>query len=127
MYQYEIDKAINLKRSGDFDGANQIYIELNEKCPNDPDIIMSWAKIYICLGKYDIAIEKYKLASSLFQKFGRNNWMQCEAQVEGIKNRFNEPDRFKDFVVAVSGNSISRKNIILWEKKTIRTFLYKTY
>jgi len=113
MYQYEIDKAINLKRSGDFDGANQIYIELNEKCPNDPDIIMSWAKIFICLGKYDNAIEKYKLASALYQKSGRSDWMKCEAQIGGINNRLNEPDRFKDFVVAVSGNSIKREDIIL--------------
>jgi|APSaa5957512493_1039668.scaffolds.fasta_scaffold14564_3 hypothetical protein len=113
MYQLELDTAIRLKRSGDFEGANTIYSLLNEKCPNDPDIMMSWAKIFVCLGKYDIAIEKYQRASNLYMDSGRNDWQLCEAQIAGINNRFNEPERFKDFVVAVSGNSISRQDVIL--------------
>ena len=113
MSQIEIDNAIRLKRSGDYQGANQIYSSLDKECPNDPDIIMSWAKIFICLGEYETAINKYQIASRLFQEAGRNDWMKCQAQISGIKNRFNEPELFKDFVVAVSGNSISRNEITL--------------
>ena len=90
---------------------NIIY--LDDKCPNDPDIMMSWAKIYVCLGNYDNAIKKYQEASRLYMDFGRTDWQLCEAQIQGIKNRFNEPELFKDFVVAASGNSISRQDVIL--------------
>ena len=113
MNQFDMDNAIRLKRNGDFHGANKIYNTLNEEYPNDPDIIMSWAKIFVCLGEYNNAIEKYQKASKLFRASDRNDWMNCEAQITGINNRLNEPERFKDFVVAVSGNSISRQDVIL--------------
>ena len=108
-----IETAIALKRSGDYHGANKIYSTLNEQYPNDPDILMSWAKIFICLGQYATAIDKYQIASRLFRASGRSDWMQCEAQITGINNRFNEPERFRDFVVVVSGNSKSREDIVL--------------
>ena len=127
MYQLEIDNAIRLKRSGDYQGANQIYSSLDKVCPNDPDIIMSWAKIFVCLGEYDTAINKYQIASRLFRSTGRSDWMVCESQITGIKNRFNEPERFKDFVVAVSGNSISRKEINLKGRKRIISWFRKKY
>ena len=80
--------------------------------PNNPDIIMSWAKIFVCLGKYDIAIEKYQRASNLYMDSGRNDWQLCEAQIAGINNRFNEPERFKDFVVAsevMAGSNVHKQ------------------
>jgi hypothetical protein len=126
MFQREIDNAIRLKRNGDFQGANQIYSTINEQCPNDPDIIMSWAKIFVCLGEYDTAIEKYKIASRLFRESGRDRWKLCDAQIMGINNRFNEPEKFKDFIVSVSGNSISRENINLGSKEKSGCFVATT-
>jgi len=104
----KISEAVELKRNGEFDSANQIYINLDNEYPNNPIILKSWAKTLVCLGKYDYAIEKYQLAAQYYNELGNNeeSW-QCKEQILEIKNRFINPEKFKNWVRGVSGGSIS--------------------
>jgi len=109
----KITQAVSLKRNGDFDKANSIYTGLDSKFPNDPIIHKSWAKILVCLGEYDNAIEKYKNASVLYKSIGNPEYYQCDDQMQKIVNRFENPEKFTSWVYAVSGGSIQRENVVI--------------
>ena len=91
----EISRAVQFKRAGDFNKANAIYIKLNNQYPNNPIVLKSWAKISVCLGNYNQAIEKYKCASKLYKELENGQYWQCDEQIKDIKNRFDDPERFK--------------------------------
>jgi tetratricopeptide (TPR) repeat protein len=109
----EIQIAVGLKRNGNFDEANNIYIDLNNNFPNEPMIIKSWAKIFVCLQEYDKAIDKYEIASKLYKNIGNPEYYQCDDQANKIKSRFNDPDSFKSWVSAISGGSIDIQSVEL--------------
>ena len=71
-------------------------------------IFKSWAKVLVCLGQYDEAIAKYYMAIKLFDEEGdeSESW-QCNDQIKEIKNRFSNPTKFRQWVSAISGGSIS--------------------
>ena len=107
-----ISKAVSFKRIGDFVRANKIYINLHKEHPDNPIVLKSWAKTIVCLGKYDEAVQKYKMAIKYFDALGNTgeSW-QCNDQIKEIENRFNDPDQFKNWVSAVSGGSISEPKL----------------
>ena len=109
----KIQEAVNLKRSGDFQAANSLYIDLNNKYPNNPKIIVSWAKILVCMQEYDKAIEKFANASILFKNTGNSYYYQSNEFIQNIQNRFDEPGDFKNWVSAVSGGSIEPNDVNL--------------
>ena len=104
----KISQAVDLKRKGKFNDANEIYSNLNSEHPENPVILKSWAKTLVCMGQYEDAIEKYQLAIKHFDEQGNEgeSW-QCNDQIMEIKNRFNNPEQFKNWVRAVSGGSVS--------------------
>jgi len=107
----EISIAVQFKRAGDFNKANDIYIKLNNQYPNNPIVLKSWAKISVCLGNYNQAIEKYKSASKLYKEFESGEYWQCDEQIKDIKNRYDDPELFKKWVYAVSGGSITNVSL----------------
>ena len=113
IIQDETFKAITLKREGNFKGANEIYIDLNNKFGSNPVILKSWAKILVCLGRYDNAIEKYQEASKLYREIGSGEYWQCDSQLNKIKNRHDNSQEFKGWVSAISGGSISPNEVKL--------------
>jgi tetratricopeptide (TPR) repeat protein len=104
----EILKGIELKRVGEFQRAISLYSQLNAKYPDTAMIFKSWAKVLVCLGQYDEAIAKYYMAIKLFDEEGdeSESW-QCNDQIKEIKNRFSNPTKFRQWVSAISGGSIS--------------------
>ena len=109
----EISKAINLKREGDFKGANSIYVELNNKYGSNPVILKSWAKILVCLSEYDEAIAKYEEASKLYSELGSGEYWQCDRQSAHIRSRHDDPQRFKEWVSAISGGALKPEDVEL--------------
>ena len=107
----EISRAVQFKRAGDFNKANDIYKKLNNQYPNNPIVLKSWAKISVCLGNYNQAIEKYKSASKLYKEFESGEYWQCDEQIKDIKNRYDDPELFKKWVYAVSGCSITNASL----------------
>jgi len=111
IIQNKISSAVELKRNGNFTEANEIYSNLDIQYPNNPVILKSWAKILICLGEYDSAITKYKEASKLYREIGSGEYWQCDDQINTIKNRFEDPQSFKEWVNILSGGNINDATI----------------
>ena len=53
------------------------------------------------------------MAQNLRRKVHRQDHYQCDLQIMDIKNRFFDPERFKSWVYAVSGCSISMGDVEL--------------
>lgn len=106
-----IQDLVQLKRQGKFEDANNGYFKLSEQEKNDshnyPYILKSWAKVLVCQGEYDKAIEFFEKAKILFKENGnmQESW-QCGDQAKTIKNRNKNRELFIDYVNAVSGGSI---------------------
>ena len=107
----QIQEAVKYKREGDFDKANAIYKSLNENSPNNPMILKSWAKIMVCSGNYNQATKLYQKSSDLYKKSGNGEYWQCDEQINDIKNRFDDPEKFKNWVRAVSGGSVTNASL----------------
>lgn len=107
-FEQEVSIGIEFKRKGKYKEAVSIYTQLNDKYPNNPVIFKSWAKVLVCLGQYENAITKYNSAIKYFDKEGKEgeSW-QCNDQIDEINNRTNDPIRFRQWVSAISGGSIS--------------------
>ena len=106
-----IQNLVQLKRQGKFKEASDGYSELSEKEQNDshnyPYILKSWAKVLVCMGEYEKAIEYFEKAKILFKENDNTgeSW-QCGDQAITIKNRNKNRELFIDYVNAVSGGSL---------------------
>jgi len=109
----KIQEAVELKRVGNFDDANSLYLDLNNKYTNNPIIIYSWAKILVCMQEYDKAVEKFTIASKLFQNIGNSQYYQSDEHIETIQNRFEDSENFKSWVSRISGGSVEPNNVNL--------------
>ena len=106
-----IEGIVKIKREGRFEEANKKYMELSIKEKDDkhnyPYILKSWAKVLVCLGKYETAIEYFDNAAELFNNSGNktDEW-QCRDQSKKIRKRDEYRDEFIDYVRGVSGGQI---------------------
>jgi len=106
-----IKNLIELKRQGKFEDASNGYSKLAEEEKNDthnyPYVLKSWAKVLICQGEYDKAIEFLETAATLFLNSGnKTDTWQCNDQAKTIRNRYLNREDFIDYVIAVSGGSL---------------------
>jgi len=104
----EIKRIVEIKRMGNFEAADQEYSLLAQKEKDEPQnypyILKSWAKIKVCLGNYDEALEMMLTASQGFRTINNQTdaW-QCNDQANTIKNRNLNKNEFSEYVNAVSG------------------------
>lgn len=111
----EIELLIELKRNGEYLAADIRYLQLYEREKEDifdvPYILKSWAKVVLCLGDYDRAIDFFNKAANGFLHNGNNDqaW-QCNDQSLTIKNRNLNKEDFIDYVKSASGGSLSYPN-----------------
>ena len=101
-----IEQAVQFKRAGRFEEADALYRQLDQWTPEHPTVLKSWAKIQVCMGAYDEAVDLYQRASRHYRQMGSGEYWQCEDQINEINNRATNPAAFKDWVRAISGGVV---------------------
>tara|TARA_Y100001970_G_C14242491_1_gene865793 strand:- start:3123 stop:3572 length:450 start_codon:yes stop_codon:yes gene_type:complete len=110
----DILMAQQIKREGNFEGANLIYIRLNNKYGKNPAILKSWGKTLICLLEYEDAINKFEEACEMYKEFKiKDECLQCDIHINHIRSRYDNPEFFKKWVSDISGKAIHAKDVKL--------------
>lgn len=101
----KIEEAIEFKRMGKYEEANNIYIEYYKKYGGSANLYKSMAKNYVCWMKYEEAIQMFKLANiGIFIECGdfdrdilyHLNWIQN-------RDKISEKE-FLEYMKTTSGN-----------------------
>lgn len=117
----QIERAVILKRCGDYHLANNIYLSLNIIYPDNPIILKSWAKTLALDGYYDIAINLFFKASIIFKNSGFFDQLEeCNYHASKLiyfVSNYNPLNYdFKSYLISISGNNL---NFRMPEFKTI--------
>ncbi|MDD2230005.1 MAG: tetratricopeptide repeat protein [Candidatus Cloacimonetes bacterium] len=108
----EIRRLVELKRRGRHHDAEEGYRQYADKLiGNTSDfvyahILKGWAKIKICLGEYEEAIDMLNQAARLFKSVDEEEAFQCSSQATILMRRDTYRNQFIAYVKAASGGSI---------------------
>ncbi len=100
-----IDDAVALKRKGKFWEAQNIYIELNKKNPDNKDVLFSWAKVKMLIGEYEEAKSMFLKSSKLSEKLGLYNEVKiCKQHIDNLNFDDKSNPKFIRYLKEVAGN-----------------------
>jgi len=99
----QIDKAIKLKREGNYQQAYSIYQELDRKYPDNASLLFAWAKTTACLNKFQEAKKYMEEAKIIYEKVDHPYAWQCQEHIDWLSNP-NNSDEFQSYMASVSNN-----------------------
>lgn len=99
----EIQKAIQLKRQGNYTQAYQKYQELDNQYPDNPIVLSSWAKTAASIGNFAEAVSLFEMAQCLFEASGDASSWQCGEHIKTL-TKAEDSEQFRVYMQAVSGN-----------------------
>lgn len=103
-YYGEVQRAIQLKRNGQFKAADLIYEELSNKFSKDQDLLFNWAKVKALLGEFDIAIRLMKESLEQSQKSkDHKKVIICKDHLKMLSMPNKNSKEFKNYLQALQG------------------------
>jgi len=103
LLSLEIQKAIQLKRQGNYTQAYQKYQELDTQYPDNPIVLSSWAKTAASIGNFAEAVNLFERAQCLFEASGDASSWQCGEHIKTL-TKAEDSEEFRVYMRAVSGN-----------------------
>lgn len=109
QYQWDMhmqiicNTAVNFKREGKYNEANEIYKALDQNYPNNPVVYKAWAKSMTASGNYDKGLELFIKAKKLYE-FYDSPEPNCDEAINVLMNAQRDPYRFFIFLKRISGN-----------------------